>query len=59
LRREFGERPALFVSGYPEPVITEKHRLPPGVPLLSKPFRAEELRTAVADALARADPSKD
>ncbi|MCL4818204.1 MAG: PAS domain S-box protein [Vicinamibacteria bacterium] len=48
-------RPAvrvLFVSGYPEEVISQQGRLDPGVALLSKPFTSADLLQRVASALA-------
>ncbi len=56
--RDVPEQRLLFVSGYSETeAITDAA---PGMPLLTKPFRADALDAAVRDALARndAEPSR-
>ena len=45
--------PVLFVSGYPGDVVTGRGALPPGVPLLDKPFTREGLAAALREALGR------
>jgi CheY-like chemotaxis protein len=47
--------PVLYVSGYPEAVITRNGLLEPGLSLLRKPFEPHELLGALASAL-RAAP---
>ncbi|MDR7273286.1 PAS domain S-box protein [Catenuloplanes atrovinosus] len=50
--REFRDGlPVLFMSGYAAPVLTEKGSLDPGTVLLQKPFRKQELITAVENVL--------
>ncbi|GAB7043349.1 PAS domain S-box protein [Catenuloplanes niger JCM 9533] len=43
--------PVLFMSGYAAPVLAEKGTLAPGTILLQKPFRKQELITAVGNVL--------
>jgi len=43
--------PVLYVSGYPESVITRNGLLAPGLSLLRKPFEAPDLLAALAAAL--------
>ncbi len=50
-----GSRPGvrvLFISGYPEEVVSQQGRLEPGVSLLPKPFTSTDLLRRVALALA-------
>ena len=59
--REMAERaramnpdlPVLFTSGYTQNSIVHGGRLDPGVQLLSKPYRREDLARMVRDALDR------
>lgn len=51
--RQIGiQPPVLYISGYPEGLLAEKH-LPPGVLFLSKPFTSQQLKGKVAEALAQ------
>ncbi len=43
--------PVLFTSGYTENAIVHHGRLDPGVHLLSKPYRLQELATKIRSAL--------
>jgi PAS domain S-box-containing protein len=50
--------PVVFMSGYTEDAIARDGRLPPGVRLLSKPFRRRELAQFVREALAAAEAGR-
>lgn len=52
LRKSRPGMACLFMSGYPENVISEKGILKPGVHFLSKPFSRSQLEQAVMEALA-------
>ncbi|MDP9797193.1 PAS domain S-box-containing protein [Catenuloplanes nepalensis] len=49
--------PVLFMSGYAAPLLAEKGTLDPGTVLLQKPFRKQELISAVENVLTVLTPS--
>ncbi|WP_164730531.1 PAS domain S-box protein [Pelagibacterium montanilacus] len=51
--------PVLFTSGYTENAIVHHGRLDPGVMLLSKPYRRDELARKIREALGRRTPGQE
>lgn len=50
-RRRWPHLKVLYTSGYTENAIVHQGRLDPGIRLLSKPYRLDELASAVRAAL--------
>ncbi|WP_439579585.1 response regulator, partial [Elioraea sp.] len=55
-RRRRPNLPVLFTSGYTEQAMLHQGSLGPGVRLLAKPYRRQELALKVREALAQAPP---